>query len=159
MEKKNLSEHFTLAEMTRTSVKGVDNTPTEEAVGNLTRLCREWLEPLRLSYNLKYVVDIDYHYTPDQFEPVIVSSGYRSEAVNKAVGGVRTSNHLTGCAADIRCTGVEQALRYMCVLLDLSDCRQQTFDELIMERKGSKYWIHLAARPKENRRKLTFILK
>ena len=69
---------------------------------------------------------------------------------------VKASNHLTGCAADIRCLGPEQALRYMTILLDISDGLQQDFDELIMERRGSSYWIHLAVRPKGNRRKVVF---
>ena len=71
-----LTPHFTLAEMTRTSVRGADNTPSEEAVENLRRLCG-WLEKLREEWNVRYGEGND---------PIIVSSGYRSKVVNRAVG-------------------------------------------------------------------------
>ena len=93
-------------------------------------------------------------------EPIIINSGYRSEAVNKAVGGVKGSNHLTGCAADIRVAGMEQALRYAVILLDISDESHEDFDELLLERSPrGTYWLHFAVRPpsQENRRKIRFI--
>ena len=91
-------------------------------------------------------------------EPIIINSGYRSPAVNKAVGGVATSNHLTGCAADIKVAGIEQLIRYATILLDISDESQEDFDELLIERspKGS-YWLHFAVRPSNNRRKVRLI--
>ena len=136
-----LSEHFTLGELCKTSVKGVDNTPPHAAVLNLKRLCQEWLEPLRQAQG-----------------PIIINSGYRSEAVNKAIGGVAGSNHLAGCAVDIHVDGIEQALRYAVILLDESDENHLDFDELLIERapKGT-YWIHFAVRPSGNRRKVRFI--
>jgi hypothetical protein len=73
--------------------------------------------------------------------------------VNKAVGGVPTSNHLTGCAVDIRCIGMEQALRYAAILLDISDQSGEDFDELLIEQKGRVIWIHFAVRPSGNRRR------
>ena len=88
--------------------------------------------------------------------PIIINSGFRSEAVNKAVGGVPTSNHLTGCAVDIRCIGMEQALRYASILLDISDMSREDFDELLIEQKGRVIWIHFAVRPQDNRRKTNF---
>ena len=90
-------------------------------------------------------------------EPLIVNSGYRSPAVNKAVGGAPTSNHLTGCAVDIRCIGMEQALRYAAILLDISDMSREDFDELLLERKGAVMWLHFAVRPSGNRRKVRMI--
>ncbi len=94
----------------------------------------------------------------DREEPIIINSGYRSPEVNKAVGGVATSNHLTGCAADIRVSGIEQLIRYATILLDISDESQEDFDELLIERspKGS-YWLHFAVRPSGNRRKVRLI--
>ena len=91
-------------------------------------------------------------------DPIIINSGYRSEAVNKAVGGVSGSNHLTGCAADIRVAGMEQLVRYATILLDISDESQEDFDELLLERspKGG-YWLHFAVRPTGNRRKVRLI--
>ena len=66
------------------------------------------------------------------------------------------SNHLTGCAVDIRCVGIEQAIRYATLLLDISDLNHEDFDELIIERKGYTYWIHFAVRPFGNRRRTNY---
>ena len=91
-------------------------------------------------------------------EPLIVNSGYRSPAVNKAVGGAPTSNHLTGCAVDIRVAGLEQLLRYAVILLDISDESGEDFDELLLERnKAGRYWLHFAVRPSGNRRRVRLI--
>ena len=144
-EQTNLSEHFGLAELTKTSVN-IENVPNEAQVENLKRVCR-WLERLRKRWNDKY---------GDGDDPIIINSGFRSEAVNKAVGGVPTSNHLTGCAVDIRCIGMEQALRYAAILLDISDMSREDFDELLIEQKRSVVWIHFAVRPQDNRRKTNF---
>ena len=183
-----LSDHFTLGEMIKTKAKGLDNTPPHAAVINLKNLCENWLEDLRYSYNMLYGVQTregqkavptregqaplcSAGYAQDgaspcvsaaspcvSEEPIIINSGYRSEAVNKAVGGEKESNHLTGCAVDIKCFGIEQAIRYACILLDIADGKKQEFDELLIERspKGT-YWIHFAARPSGNRRKTKFI--
>ena len=89
--------------------------------------------------------------------PIIINSGYRSEAVNKAVGGVPSSNHLTGCAADIHVLGMEQLIRYATILLDISDESKEDFDELLLERKGNTIWLHFAVRPFANRRKVRLL--
>ena len=144
-----LSEHFTLAEMCKTSAKTQDgNIPSHVHIENLKRLCG-WLEELRRRWNNIYGEGDD---------PIVINSGYRSEAVNKAVGGVKGSNHLTGCAADIRVAGIEQLIRYATILLDISDLNNEDFDELLIERspKGS-YWLHFAVRPSGNRRKVRLI--
>ena len=146
-----LSEHFTLGELCKTSAKTADgNIPSHVHIENLKRLC-DWLEMLRDEWNRRYGEGND---------PIIINSGYRSEAVNKAVGGVKGSNHLTGCAADIRVAGMEQALRYAVILLDISDESRKDFDELLLERSPrGTYWLHFAVRPpsQENRRKIRFI--
>ena len=170
-----LTPHFTLEEMTRTNVKlesyldrQRQQQPSEEVIENLTRVCR-WLEKLRERYN-----SLTPNPSPkgegngltpnpspqgkgNQEEPIIVNSGYRSAAVNKAVGGCKTSNHLTGCAADLRVLGKEQLLRYAVILLDISDEAHQDFDELLLERNARGYWLHFAVRPKNNRRKIQLI--
>ena len=140
----NLSEHFTLAELTKTNTR-IENVPNEAQVKNLKRLCG-WLEMLRSEWNKRY---------GDGDDPIIINSGYRSPQVNKLVGGVATSNHLTGCAVDIRVLGMEQLLRYAVILLDISDESGEDFDELLIERnsKGT-YWLHFAVRPEGNRRKI-----
>ncbi len=141
----NLSEHMTLAELCKTNT-GIENVPNEAQVENLKRVCR-WLERLRRRWNDKY---------GDGDDPIIINSGFRSAAVNKAVGGVPTSNHLTGCAVDIRCIGMEQALRYAAILLDISDMSREDFDELLIEQRRSVVWIHFAVRPSGNRRRTNF---
>ena len=96
----------------------------------------------------------------DTEEPIIISSGYRSQELNKKVGGSPTSNHLTGCAVDIRVYGVEQAMRYAVILMDYADETKQDYDELLIERNRSGgYWLHFAVRPKDNRRKTKFLQK
>ena len=90
-----LSEHFTLGEFTRSgSHPEVYNIPSHEAIANMQRLC-VWLEELRKRYNA----------------PIRLNSGYRSPQLNRAIGGVSNSNHLTGCAVDIRVENMEQLIR------------------------------------------------
>ena len=144
-----LSQHFTLGELTKTSAKTQDgNIPSHVHIENLKRLCG-WLEMLRSEWNKRYGEGDD---------PIVINSGYRSEAVNKAVGGVPSSNHLSGCAADIKVAGIEQLVRYATILLDISDESQEDFDELLLERspRGS-YWLHFAVRPTGNRRRIRLI--
>ena len=130
----NLSEHITLGEVTKSRHAEVYNIPSHVAIENLKRVC-SWLEELRKRYNLRYVLrsfsppklggargglkerynshcsDHPAHTgTPpnlggEKDTPIIINSGYRSPQLNKRVGGVSTSNHLTGCAVDIRCSG------------------------------------------------------
>ena len=146
--KTNLSEHFTLGELTKTKT-GIENVPNEEQVANLKRLCK-WLEKLRKRWNDLYGEGDD---------PIVINSGFRSPAVNKAVGGVPNSNHLTGCAVDIRCVGMEQALRYAAILLDISDLSHEDYDELLIEQKRNVIWIHFAVRPTGNRRRTSLELR
>ena len=141
-EEMNLSQHFKLGELCKTKT-GIENVPNEEQVNNLKRVC-QWLEQLRRRWNNLYGEGDD---------PIVINSGFRSPEVNKAVGGVSTSNHLTGCAVDIRCVGIEQALRYAAILLDISDLNKEDFDELLIEQKGRVIWIHFAVKPSGNRRR------
>ena len=148
-----LSQHFTLGELCKTSVKTADgNIPSRVHIENLKRLC-SWLERLRQKYNLNIKEKIK----NKNDEPIIINSGYRSPAVNKAVGGAANSNHLTGCAVDIRCLGVEQALRYATTLLDISDESKEDFDELLIEKSAKSIWVHFAVRPEGNRRQINVI--
>ncbi len=144
-----LSQHFTLGELCKTSAKTQDgNIPSHVHIENLKRLCG-WLEMLRSEWNKRY---------GEADDPIIINSGYRSEAVNKAVGGVSGSNHLTGCAVDIHVYGIEQLVRYAAILLDISDLNNEDFDELLLERspRGS-YWLHFAVRQSGNRRRIRLI--
>ena len=132
-----LSEHFSLGEFTKSgSHPEVYNIPSHEAIANLR-------------YNAKYGVGE---------EPIRINSGYRSPQLNKKIGGVATSNHLTGCAVDIRVLGMEQLIRYATILLDYADESKQEFDELLIERnRYGAIWLHFAVRPANNRRKILFI--
>ena len=145
-----LSPHFTLDELCKTSYHTLDgNIPSHVAIENLKRICENWLEDLRYSQNTLY---------GDKSEdiPIIISSGYRSEEVNRKCGGAKGSNHLTGCAVDIKCYGPEQMIRMAGILLDIADGTKRDFDELILEKRGTTYWIHFAVRPSGNRRKILF---
>ena len=145
-----LSPHFTLGELTRTSYITADgNIPSHKAIENLKNICENWLEDLRYSQNTLYG-------DKNGDIPIIISSGYRSEEVNRMCGGAKGSNHLTGCAVDIRCYGPEQMISMAGILLDISDGTKRDFDELILEKRGTTYWIHFAVRPKDNRRKILF---
>ena len=142
-----LSPHFVLGEFTKSNHPEVYNIPSHVAIENMKRICG-WLEELRDRYNAKY----------SENSPIIINSGYRSPQLNKKVGGVSTSNHLTGCAVDIRCYGIEQAIRYATILMDYADESKEAFDELFIEKnKYGRYWVHFAVRPKENRRKIGFL--
>ena len=166
-----LSEHFTLGEFTKSgSHPEVYNIPSHEAIANLKRLCT-WLEVLRRRYNDKYVVVKGDPSTTlgmterggalgmtNKEEPIRINSGYRSPQLNKRIGGVPTSNHLTGCAVDIRVENMEQLIRYAAILLDYADESHQDFDELLIERnRYGAIWLHFAVRASGNRRKVMFI--
>ena len=137
-----LSEHFTLGEMTKSSSHPeVYNIPSHEAIANLKRVCG-WLEVLRERYG----------------KPIIINSGYRSPQLNRKIGGVKNSNHLTGCAVDIRVTGMEQAKQYAEILREYADESHQDFDELLIEKnRYGAIWLHFAVRPRENRRRFLYI--
>ena len=148
----HLSPHFKLGEMTKSnSHPEVYNIPSHEAIANLKRVCG-WLEVLRERSG----------------KPIVINSGYRSPQLNKKIGGVATSNHLTGCAVDIRVEDMEQLIRYAAILLEYADETNQQFDELLIERRSAlplgssknRYgaiWLHFAVRPNGNRRKVALI--
>ena len=144
-----LSDHFTLGEMTKSSSHPeVYNIPSHEAIANLKRLCG-WLEVLR---------EASPGPSKKRGEPIVINSGYRSPQLNRKVGGAPTSNHLTGCAVDIRTNGMEQAICYAAILIDYAKETQQDYDELLIEKnRYGAVWLHFAVRPKDNRRKVAFI--
>ena len=85
-----ITKNFTLSEFIDSDTAdrlGIDNTPTEQAVENITLLCTKLLQPLRSLYG----------------KPMNINSGYRCEELNEAVGGVESSQHRQGLAADVRC--------------------------------------------------------
>jgi zinc D-Ala-D-Ala carboxypeptidase len=117
----NLSPHFSLAELVASQVatrKGIDNTPAPAIVANLTRLAA-LLEQVRALVGA----------------PIAISSGYRSPALNKAVGGAANSAHVLGLAADI--STAKLAPKALALLIRQSDI---AFDQLIYE----GMWVHIA---------------
>ena len=85
-----MTPHFTLAELTHTDHRSLDNTPNATELANLKRLA-EFLETVKTTLGGK---------------PVMISSAYRSKAVNDAVGSKDTSSHRLGLAADFRVPGM-----------------------------------------------------
>ena len=146
-----LSPHFTLGELTGSkSHPEVYNVPSHVHIENLKRVC-VWLEALRERYNQRYVL-------AGAGGPIIITSGHRSAELNRKVGGVATSNHLTGCAVDIRVAGKKQLIRYACILLDYADETKQDFDEILLERGAAgTIWLHFAVRAQGNRQKINFL--
>ena len=86
----NLTEHFTLDELTHTDHRELENTPNEQELANLKRLA-EFLETVKGVLGGK---------------PIMVNSAFRSKMVNDAVGSKDTSQHRVGCAADLRVPGM-----------------------------------------------------
>lgn len=117
-----LSPHFTLEELTRTSYARLQDEPSLQVVANLTYLCALVLEPFREKLG----------------KPVAINSGYRSKAVNAAVGGVSDSYHLRGLAADIRCSGLSDGREKLALLKDI-----EKVDLAMLERKGRSVWVHV----------------
>lgn len=125
-----LTKHFTLAELCVTT-KALDNTPDAEAKAWLLDLAQAILQPLRDHVGV----------------PVNVSSGYRSGAVNRAVGGAKNSQHRLGQAADFVVAGMSP--REVCeIIISL----QLPFDQLIQEHGR---WVHVSISLKPRRQVLT----
>lgn len=129
-----LSPHFTLDEMTSSQEaarRGIDNTPTLEALQNLPKLA-QLMESVRTHLGV----------------PIIVSSGFRSKALNDAIGGAPSSQHLTGQACDFIAPGFGSPLTVCCHLVDQSAV---DYDQLIQEGR----WVHISWAPKPRRQVLT----
>jgi uncharacterized protein YcbK (DUF882 family) len=133
----NLSPHFSLTEMTKSQTAlrlGLDNNPDPSKVASLRTLCEQVLEPVRTHFDL----------------PVIINSGYRAEAVNKAIGSTPTSQHCKAQAADIEIPGIDNLELYQW-LTSNSD-----YDQLILEYytgDPQSGWVHVSyVSPDANRR-------
>lgn len=122
-----ITEHFTLKELTKTN-QPFDNTPDIEQITNLKALANTILEPVRLKFG----------------KPIIVNSGFRSQAVNDAVGGSKTSQHLYGQAADITTKDKQYNKELWDLIKQMVDDGEIVVGQLIWE-KGNKErpdWIH-----------------
>lgn len=133
----NLSEHFTLSELTVSETaarNGIDNSPDDKTLQNLKRLCLT-LESIRSLVG----------------RPINVTSGYRSPAVNKAVGGAKDSAHMSGLAADINVNGYTP-LQLALLIRDGGI----VFDQLIHEYES---WVHVGLSDNPPRRETLTIRK
>ena len=115
-----MTPHFTLAELTHTDHRSLDNTPNDAERANLQRLA-EFLELVKVALGGK---------------PIMVNSAFRSKKVNDAVGSKDTSQHRIGCAADIRVPGVTPDQVVKAVI-----AAKLPFDQLIRE---FDRWTHIS---------------
>lgn len=123
-----LSPHFDLSEFTRSNTAlllKIDNVPNLQEIENLTNLCINVLEPARMITNAQ----------------IYITSGFRSPTLNHAVGGVPSSQHCKGLAADLRV--------YTQFYTDnlVSALKETDFDQLIFEKSGARKWIHVSWSP------------
>lgn len=121
--REKLSPHFTLGEMVRTSHRYVDNTPSPEEIKRLTKLCIEFMEPVR-----------------ERFGAIWVTSGFRCRNLNTAIGGSDVSAHMYGCAADFVTYKGTPTIEIVDWIVDESGL---PFDQVIDEYSSTSNWIHL----------------
>lgn len=129
-------KYFTIGELVRSDTadrRGISNICKKEHSDNLRSLIENVLDPLREAYG----------------KPIRVTSGYRCEALNKAVGGSPTSDHMKGCAADI--VGTPATKEENEYLFELVQSLHLPFNQLINEKDYS--WVHISYRRDGNNRK------
>jgi hypothetical protein len=126
-----LSEHLDLVEVTRSETakrKGISNTPTPEHLENFKKLAKNIFEPIRKHFGV----------------PIHISSGYRSKALNTAIGGSLTSQHCSGEAIDIDMDGSSNGVTNKMVFDYIKS--NLNFDQLIFEfgTKDAPDWVHVS---------------
>ena len=124
-----LTAHFSLREMcaSGTAIRlGIENVPDEAVIKRLQQLCEHVLEPLR-----------------QRFGVIRITSGYRCERLNRAVGGVKNSQHLRGEAADIHVSDIEVGRKMFRFIKE-----NLAFDQLLFEhiRENGVCWLHVSYR-------------
>lgn len=134
-----MGKYFTLAELTASDTarrRSIDNTPSPQHLVNLNALIDNVLDPARQLWG----------------KPVTVTSGYRCPALNRAVGGVAYSQHLTGQAADITAGGQAANAKLFEAIRD----SEIPFDQLIWEKGNAMgpQWVHVSFDPNRNRRQV-----
>lgn len=129
-----MGKYFTIAELVKSDTadkKKINNKPTKEVENNLNQLITNILDPLRESWG----------------NPIIVSSGYRCQELNKAVGGAKTSQHTLGQAADIHTKSNTKEDNKK--LFELIKQLKLPFDQLINEYNYK--WVHVSYSPRNRR--------
>lgn len=120
-----MSKYFTIEELCHSdtaNARGIDNTPTEEVKENIQALIDNVLDPLREAYG----------------KPIYVNSGYRCHELNKAVGGVSTSEHQSGRAADIDTHDYNENKKLFELVQELNLPFRQLIDE------SNLSWLHIS---------------
>ena len=126
----NLTEHFTLEELTATSHRQFDNTPNDAEMANLVKLA-EFLEQVKAALDGK---------------PVMINSAFRCKQVNDSVGSKDTSQHRTGCAADFRVPGMTPDTVVRAII-----AAGLPYDQIIREFDA---WTHVSISDKPRRQAL-----
>lgn len=129
-------KYFTIKELCRSataSAKGIDNTPTPDIRQKLQSLIEKLLDPIRETWGC----------------PITVNSGYRCPALNKAVGGVATSQHQKGEAADLNAGSPGKNKMLFDKIVDMQKAGLIEFDQLIDEARYQ--WVHISYRKGNNR--------
>ena len=139
-----MARYFTLKELLQSETateKGIDNTPTFEIVDHLKELTEKILDPLRDAWGA----------------PLVINSGYRCDALNKAVGGSKTSAHLTGYAADIRPSDSRRTAKFIIFANSWLIEHNVAFDQSIDEQSAGVKWLHIAVRNVEGKQRKQFL--
>lgn len=131
--------YFTYNELTYSATArklGIINAPDEAQRENLRKLVENLLDPIRERWG----------------KPIFVTSGYRCTDLNKAVGGVRNSEHIKGCAADITLNSKVDNERLFKMIRKQDDLKWR---QLINEGKGR--WIHISYNESDNKKEVLFL--
>lgn len=137
-----LSKNYTLQDFTKSSTAlklGISNEPTAEHLDNIKNLCIHVLEPLCEHFGIK----------------IYISSGYRSDALNKIIHGALSSQHLTGQAVDIDMDNMSTTVTNQMVFDYIKD--NIVFDQLINEYSYS--WVHVSFKGTANRHQVLDAVK
>lgn len=123
-----MSKNFSLAEMVAGDTarrKGIDNIPSFEVVSHLAEFCDNLLQPLRDAWG----------------KPINVTSGYRCQKLNQIVGGVATSAHLRGYAADLQISNMKMFDEFVKFVVNW--IKDKDFDQCLIEQSGNTRWLHI----------------
>lgn len=133
-------KYFTISELTySTKAKElhIDNTPfSYSIIDNLTNLTNNLLDPIREAWD----------------KPLIITSGYRSDALNKAVGGSKTSAHRFGLAVDVVSKEMADFDKFAAFVKDY--LKDKEYDQLILEQKGGSRWLHIGYKNTEGKQRM-----
>jgi len=137
-----LSPNFSLAEMTKTQVRGVNNKPTAAQIKRLILVCENILEPVRKHYR----------------KPVVVNSGYRCLEVNRAIGSKDTSQHTTGNAVDFEVPGIDNKELALWIANESGIDFVQLILEFYTPGQADSGWVHCSYVSKEKNRRSTLTI-